>query len=473
MLQQGNGVLPDQTNTNNAERFIVTATTRPRRSPPAWCAPWIVDASSHDFVTYNATTSGAGPIGFQTINYDKTISTGTYTGGSLLATDKVSVTTGALTLTDDPTVYALRVNQSVNTSGTNDTITIRSGGFIGAGGTTSANLVFNNGSANIEALMYTSSNTVLKGTVTASQITKFGLSELHLDRVTPVFNGPIVVNSGILRAFQLAALGTGSITLNGGGAAIGESGDGPGIVFDYNPTSVEQAVYTHGDVTSWDNNRIIFGDIGSANRSIRVGNFTLKSTSTAADALSVLQFRMDNSRSRYEVASITIDSPQAILNIGYNNASGWSSVVAPSALVGSAKTVTKLGNGILELDGLTANLSNSDLIIGQGGLRVVNGAALGTDNRVVIDQGAALIIGGSNLTLAGTTTLTQKWGSAERWEVENARTGQLHAARGRQPATRHQPPADRRADDHARWRLARGVPLQRLDRQGRLPHGRQ
>ena len=38
-----------------------------------------------------------------------------------------------------------------------------------------------------------------------------------------------------------------------------------------------------------------------------------------------------------------------------------------------------------------------------------------------MDLGAAIELDAPSFTLAGTTTLTQKWGSGERWNVEDAR----------------------------------------------------
>ncbi|MDZ7618667.1 MAG: autotransporter-associated beta strand repeat-containing protein, partial [Patescibacteria group bacterium] len=413
LIPQGDGTLPDQTTVDGQERFIVTTFNNDLSliNTNGMAAPYLIDSNDHHFVVYNNTVVGGTRVGFQQIAYE---STNLNTASS---TQKVN--TAAVTLTTNPTVYALRTTSTITSSGANNTITIRSGGLIAAGGTINANLVFDDGNGPTEALIYTGATTVVTGAITASQITKFGTGgELQLNSATPVFDGPIVVNDGLIRLLTLNALGANAtITLNGGGSANGSDTAGHGIVFAANTGNADEVAYTHGNVTSWDNNRILFIP-GGNDRTQTVGDFTMKATGD----LSVMQLRIEGSRNRINTGSITLDSPEAILHVHNNSfASGASSVIAPAALVGDGKSITKLGSAILELGDMTGSLTNSSLTVGQGALRVFSGASLGSSNAIVIDRGAALEIAASNFSLAGATTLTQVAGSAERWNVEDAR----------------------------------------------------
>lgn len=406
-LDQGAGALPDQTVTDGLERIMISGTAPMITN--GMVAPYIIDTSDQRFVTYNAS------LGFQQVDFNQS------NINSATDTERVGLSTAA-TLSTNPVMYALKSTANISASGNFNTVTVRSGGFIASGGTHTANFAFKDaGNNNIEALIYTGADTVFQGTVTASQITKFGSSELRLDRALGVYDGPVVVNDGAVRLLQLNALSANStVLLQGGGSAAGHATEGTGLYFAANIASGAEQVYTHGTITSVDNNRILF-IMGGNDRTQRIGNIVMDTT--LGNPLSVLQLRVENNRTRAKTGSITFNSPEAILHVHNNSfgAGGAASVVAPSALVGNNKDITKLGVGMLELGGLTSNLTNSDLIIGQGALRITDSAALGTDNRVVIDTGAALEIATSNFALQGTTTLTQKWGSGERWSVADAR----------------------------------------------------
>jgi autotransporter-associated beta strand protein len=189
-------------------------------------SPWIVAQNNGptDFVTYGAT-------GFVPITYDQTVTTGTYTAGALdyngTSGGKIAVTTAALALQDNPVMYALRTDQSVNINGANNAITLRGGGLNAVNNTLTVTIAptvtFNDGTNNIEGVINTRSGgtLALTGVVTAASLTKFGAGTLNLSAAN-VIPGTVAVNQGTLQLFgptangTLNTAGTGSIQLAGG-----------------------------------------------------------------------------------------------------------------------------------------------------------------------------------------------------------------------------------------------------------------
>jgi autotransporter-associated beta strand protein len=189
-------------------------------------SPWIAAQNNGptDFVTYGAS-------GFVPITYDQTVTTGTYTAGALdyngTTGGKIAVTTAALALQDNPVMYALRTDQSVNINGANNAITLRGGGLNAANNTGTVTIAptvtFNDGAANIEGVINTRSGgtLALTGVVTAGSLTKFGAGTLNLSAAN-VIPGNVAVDQGTLQSFgptatgTLNTTGTGQIELAGG-----------------------------------------------------------------------------------------------------------------------------------------------------------------------------------------------------------------------------------------------------------------
>src|SRR5690606_23405894 len=124
-------------------------------------------------------------------------------GSGVEVVDVTSVTT----LAAAADVYALRTSGDI--LGGQD-ITIRSGGLI----TTStraltANLIFGTSGSPVEALVYTAGTTTLTGSITAENLTKFGVGRLTLTQASPNLTGTTIqVNAGQLQIQNAAALGT-------------------------------------------------------------------------------------------------------------------------------------------------------------------------------------------------------------------------------------------------------------------------
>jgi fibronectin-binding autotransporter adhesin len=191
-------------------------------------APWIVmqNNSPAQFATYNGTS-------LVPVTYDTTINTAAFTAG-IPAVNKVTVTTADPTLGDDPSIYALRSERTINTNGAFDTITLGSGGLIlsNIADNTTLNInpaiVSNDGTANQELLVYTAGggtgrNYAIPGAITATGLTKFGTGNLILATNNAAgLSGPVSINAGTLQLVGPAAggdhspAGTGQILLNGG-----------------------------------------------------------------------------------------------------------------------------------------------------------------------------------------------------------------------------------------------------------------
>src|SRR5688572_9889090 len=257
-------------------------------------SPSITSATDNTFVTYGAT-------GFANVAYDKTLNA-TYAAGSLLPTDKVDVGTAALTLSDDPTVYALRSNQNINIAGPFTTMTIRSGGLIGNGGTIQPHLVFRDGASNVDARIFTGTGTTtINGTLTADGITKSGNANLTINVPQTNYASGWTVNSGTLQINDLEGLGQSvpgnAVKLNGALTTGGQAGQAFGqtnLTFSRNQGTPELQTFTGGPITVVNEAtiRVAAGD----DRNLQIPAVTLDSTSTGSSVS--FTFDVPNNRFR-------------------------------------------------------------------------------------------------------------------------------------------------------------------------------
>lgn len=208
---------------------------------------WIVDATENTYVGYDPTGSGSGfqPLlgaapGAGQLAYNQILTGATI--GALGALDTVDVTTAAKTLAANTSLHALRFNQSISPTGTFNTLTINSGGFINTGtptinpiGSITAGVVspmtinFGAGGAG-EAIIYNAGNMNTYAQMNAALgLTKFGGSSIEVRSINPGIGGPVTVNAGNLIA-RVPFSGTGvavgqvfnsqDIILNGGGLLL-------------------------------------------------------------------------------------------------------------------------------------------------------------------------------------------------------------------------------------------------------------
>lgn len=386
----------------------------------------IVNATDNTFVTYGATN------GFANVTYDKTITTGTYTAGSLLPTDLVDIATTDVALTDNPSVWALRTARTINIGGPFNQITIGSGGLImTAGITLQPNLVFNDASSNVEARIYTSANATINGLITAAGVVKSGNGQLIIGTAQPSYAGGWTVNSGDLifndpQGPGQSVPGNG-ITLNatqvtGAGGLNPSTMTATRVVFQRDNGTPELVTFTGGPITAV--NDVTITTSANNDRNMAIPAVALESTGAGARA--ALTWDVRSNRFRATTPTMTLNS-DALLRVwdatltGANDTGKWTSATVGS-LVGTSRNLTKIGNRTLELSGdNSATFIGGSITVGQGTLRVTNNNALGSaTTTTTIERNAALEIGVSNFNPVG---LTQNAGSIERWNVEDARPG--------------------------------------------------
>ncbi len=400
-----------------ADKIIVV--NSPPVSTNGMVTPSIVNLSDNTFVTH-------GVNGFANIAYDKSLNA-TYTANTLLPTDKVDVITAALTLTDNPTVYALRTSQTINVGGPFNSITLRSGGLIGTGGTINPNLVFNNGGGNIEARIFTTNTLTLAGTITANGVTKFGAGNLTVAVPQPNYASGWTVNSGTLQINDLQGLGQSvpgnGVTLNGalttGGLASQAFGQTT-LNFNRDDGSPETMVFTGGPITVINEGTIRMGSV-SNDRNILIPAITLDSTGT--DSRVSLTLDVPFSRVRHGTTNLTLldDAIVRVQDAGSTADTGRVVAAYANALTGTGKNLTKIGNRTFELpNDNSATFTGGTITVSQGTLRVRHNGSLGdATSATTIERNATLEIDAASF--APIATVTQLPGSIERWDRDGVR----------------------------------------------------
>jgi autotransporter-associated beta strand protein len=398
-----------------SENIIVA--TNPPSPVNGMVSPSIVNQTENTFVTYGLT-------GFANASYDKQVNA-TYVAGNLLSTDKVDVITAALVLPDNPTVYALRTSQNINVAGPNSSVTIRSGGFIGTGGTIQPNLVFNNGTANINAQIYNSGTVTINGAIIANGITKFGVGNLTINVAQPQHTSGWTVNAGTLQINDLNGLGPSvpgnAIVLNATqttGGSVAQALGQTNLTLNRDTGSPELAVFTGGPITVV--NEATIRANGTTDRNFQIPNVTLMSTGSSSVGFT---FDVPQNRSRVTIPTLTLSNSAVIrvLDSGSLNDTGRVTAGVIGSLVGDGVQLLKIGNRTLELGGdNSTTFVNSKIVVSQSGVRVLHNSALGgATSSATIERNATLEIGVANF--ASTATITQLPGSIERWNLENAR----------------------------------------------------
>ncbi len=410
----------------NYDRIVVNT---PPPVTNGMVTPSIINATDNTFVTYGAN-------GLANVTYDNTITTGTYAAGSLGIGAKVDVGTAALTLTDNPIVHALRTSQNINVGNAFNTITLRSGGFIGTAGTIQPNLVFNDGNANIEARIYNSGTVTINGSISANGITKFGTGNLVINNAQPAHTSGWRINSGTVQINDLQGLGqsvpSNAITLTATqttGGSVAQAFAQTNLTFSRDSGTPELGVFTGGPITVV-NEATVRVTAGVNDRNFQIPPVTVESTGDGSAA--AFTFDVPFSRTRATLPSLTLNSDAVVRVFDSGSTTDTGRVVAGvvNALNGTGRNLTKIGNRTLELAGdNSATFTGGSITVGQGTLRVLHNGALGSaTTSATIERNATLEIGIPNFT--STATIQQRPGSIERWNVENAR-----------PATYNLPPS--------------------------------
>lgn len=171
-------------------------------------APWAIRSDSN-FLTYGGSLTGFGNA--------------TYTSTSLnTATSTDVVNTAAVTLSANPIVYAMRYTDTISVSGANTTITVGSGGVIGAGSNKTVNAVLASGSQ--EFIFWAtggSQNLASNAAIqTSGGFVKAGASTLNLTNTSAgadyAITGGITIQNGTLVSGSrfAAAMANNRLTVN-------------------------------------------------------------------------------------------------------------------------------------------------------------------------------------------------------------------------------------------------------------------
>ena len=404
------------------DKVIVT------NSPPpvtnGMVTPSIVNQTDNSFVTYDATN------GFTNATSSTTVGgTGPIPAG-LPATATVDVNaTGTVALSDNATIYSLRTNRDVNVAGPFGTVTLRSGGLIGHTNnlTIQPNLVFNDGTANIEGRIYNSVTVNINGTLTANGITKFGTGNLSINVPQPNYASGWTVNSGTLQINDLQGLGQSvagnGVTLNATQTTGGQAGANFGLTqltLNRDTGTPELAVFTGGPITVVNEGTLrIAANVND--RNLQSPAVTLDSTSTNSRVS--FTFDVPNNRFRGIIPNLTLND-HAIVRVfdsGSTADTGRVTTGVVNQLTGIGKNLTKIGNRTLELNSdNSGTFTGGSITVSQGTIRVRHNGALGSaSTATTIERNATLEIDTPNFTPTG--TVAQLPGSIERWNIENAR----------------------------------------------------
>jgi fibronectin-binding autotransporter adhesin len=371
-------------------------------------APYIVNATDNQFLTYGATGFSNAPATSTDLN----------TAG---AADIVNA--GATTLASDRTIHALRLNGNLS-AGAGTVVEIGSGGLLYT--TTATNtgvtLRFGAGGAG-EGLVYVAggatavfNNNTLQA---AGGVTKFGEGTLSLVTPNAGYGSGWNVNRGTL------TLATGS---GGGGLGAAAAGNflnlNGGVTLNLAATN-QGLTHTSGLVTSRDTNSIT-ANFGATDRTQTFAPLGLRlETSGGGPLEAFLRVALSQQRAVLNVAGVTtLASDAAIAVQNVNIVSGSSNRLAlAGGLAGTNRTFYKRGNGLLALPG-----NNSATFLGgrthveHGVLAVGHNGSLGNGaSAATVAAGAVLQIEPTAVGYASTAPITFAPGSTERWTHARAR----------------------------------------------------
>lgn len=363
-------------------------------------APWMVDRVTSSFLGYDATGAGTGfqPLlgaapGAGQIAYSKIV-TGALSVGQLVAEDIADLTTGAKTLVDNPSVYAMRINQNLLPTAANNTVTLSSGGLIMTGGVinptgaitagTVSGMTLNFGTAGTgEAFIYVgaATSTIQAQIVAAQGLTKFGPNQLNIHSINPGIGADVVVNEGTLFARVPVAGG-------GSGEAVGTVFNGQNIILNAGGlalgSNLANAARTASELAS---NVTVSGSLGSnifvrgdsslssngQSQYVRINDLTIANDDNAPvmNGNGVISLAL---QSAIWVSGTTTLSPQARLNVSQ---SGIHQATLAGLVQGNGGVLEKYGNGGLTLLNANNTYTGGTIIHGTTAATAVSTVASG------------------------------------------------------------------------------------------------
>jgi autotransporter-associated beta strand protein len=412
---------------------------------------YYIDTTSNTFLSYNSTSGFQSVLSTLTpatnqVAYSNIITTSPFTAGINAGTAVVDVNAAAaVTLQDNPFLYALRINRDINSSfGQFNTITFGGsgadvGGLIAHANNlaVNANLKYGATGAN-EGMIYNTVNLTVNGDISASAITKFGAGNLIIGKdqndasrgTGNGFSGNWVVNGGTLTFNTLGGAGNGgTITLNASGITTGA---GTTLTLNINPGSALLAQYSMGRIIAVDN-AVVNIDTQTSDRTIGLNGLEIHSTDTTGLSPARLRMVVGRDRTIVKAGALSLTGAgNSILDIAQTSAtnnqitSGNSTGVMVSGITGTNNLI-KWGNGYLYVDGNNSATFTGDISIEQGVVGVLNANAFGNAGTDITARRYGVL---DILTTGFTKVPTYEAGSAERWSVDNARSGAINLGAG-------------------------------------------
>ncbi|WP_461784644.1 beta strand repeat-containing protein [Prosthecobacter sp.] len=420
---------------NDSERVVVTGTSTGAivgGIKPAY----YVNATDNTFVTYGAN-------GFVNAAYSNTFNAGTFTAATT-GTSVVDITTAAMVLTQDQTVYALRTSQNISSGvGQYNTLTFADGatdadrgGLITTGTPTIAtNLRFGT-TGTKEGIIFTAGNTILSGDIYAGSLTKFGGSTLTIakDQTAAAngtgFSGNWTVNGGALTLNTFGASGDGgTITLNASGTATGA---GTTLNLLAQPGSSLNGQYTMGRIIGVDN-AVIVATTAITDVTLGIGELEIHSTDTTGLSPARLRVNPTNTRGVIQASTLFLTGTgNSILDVAANAVnnqitSGTTGAGLNVTGLNGSRDLTKWGNGNLWVGGNNSTSFTGDVYIEQGAIGVTNANAFANASTSITARRYGIL---DILTSGFTNAVTYEAGSIERWSVDNARSGTINLGAG-------------------------------------------
>ena len=428
-------------------RFLVSGATKPTVTN-GMVAPWMISWRNNNFLDYTEAN------GFRQITAWEH-NTGAFPVGLTAGTAKVNIWGAEAFLRDNPTVYALRLDNQNLRSGTGqfNTVTIVSGGLITIGNIgIDAHLRFG-ATGTGEATWFTSNNasTQFNGDITAGRIVKFGTGNLSINKdQTDAARGAGQgltadwhLNQGRLNFEQFGAAGTGNITIWGtqdynqfdslvrmdGGA---QTVTMLGLYAD--PTSMLAARYSFGTIFVKDQARI-YVEPPADDRTVQISNLSFDSSDTTGLVPARVRFETPRQRQMVVAGTTFLTGGNTALDLYWTNGGGSVEGFNKGSGVGSGLSIEKLDNGSISSAGLlkwgnamlfvrgdsSANF-NGPVTIDTGAIQVNHDGSLGT-GPITVNRFGVLDINKAGWARTN-SALTYNEGSAERWSIDGARNGQ-------------------------------------------------
>jgi len=286
--------------------------------------------------------------------------TGVITLGDTGGSANVNLSSGAGTIANDITVASGSTGNTIAIYNTGSSATVYTGNI-----SLSNNLTVSaNGTGSIRLGGNLSGSKVL--TVAAATST----ANLTIDGVNNTYNGGTILNSGNLKVGNNSALGTGTLTINGGGLSSNSTG-----------------------ARTLQNNIIVGGDFALGLAATGTGVVTLNGTMDLGNAM----------------RSITVNSPGSNATISGVISNGGITLAGGNLTLSNNNNSyaggTVLNSGTLNLAG-NRTLGSGNLTINGGSLNNTSGGALtmATTNPITLD-GNVTFVGSAALTMNGAISL--------------------------------------------------------------------